>query len=657
MAARNSPHPSQHSLDSSPAVPPTVAYEGQGPVPGTPPSLSEPLVPGPEPPTLDDPRPPPEVVYDTCLRIGPYEVIDKLAEGGMGVVLKVRDTRLNRLVALKMVRGPLGCCGLGEVHRFHREAQVQARIQHRHILPIFDVGQHHGEQYFTMPLVTGDSLAKHQAEYTGQPGRVVPLLEKVARAVDYAHRHGIFHRDLKPSNILLDEEGEPLIADFGLAKLEDASCDLTAEHILGTPPYMAPEQTDPEQAHLIDARTDVWSLGVLLYELLTGQRPFSGANKTETFARVRKLEPTPPGRLKTDLDPGLERIILRCLEKERKWRYPSAAALADDLARWQRGEAIPVPPISQRLCRQVHRVPWAKVCAVTAILFLLALSSCLALRPYLNRGVAERPILPASLESDYADSIREQLRQGRAVTLIGANGNPQKYTLDTLGGVLKDSRRAAEERYQFYFASETSYRLELLPAGVLPPRYRISLELQYDLPIVPTKDADFGIVGIYLLRQRVTLSQNRLVDAYLTATIGRHETVIDEYKGRPELASVCYLLAHLHPLKNWPDGATELTWNTHYPVRPTAESRNLPRKWRTLVVEVRPSRVTVLLDGKTICQPTQQAILPLQMQPHDPLPITREEAPTAFPLDGGLGLYVHSARMFVRNLVIEPLEE
>ena len=651
MAALDAPNPSQPMPGSTPPVPPTAAYDGQGPIPGTHLSLSSFAAPGHEPPTLEDKHPRQELTYVVSQRIGPYEIVDKIDEGGMGVVFKVRDSRLQRFVALKMVRGGLAA-GLGDLLRFQREAQVQARIQHRHLLPVFDVGLHQGDQYFTMPLAAGGSLAKHLAEYTGQPTRIVPLMEKVARAVDHAHRHGIFHRDLKPSNILLDEEGEPLVADFGLAKIVDASCDLTGGRILGTPPYMAPEQTDPALGHLIDARTDVWSIGVLLYELLTGQRPFTGADNTEILARVRAVAPVPPRRLKADLDPGLEKIILRCLEKEQQWRYPTAAALADDLARWQQGEAIPVPPISQRVRRTARRVPWAKALVGTTILLLVVLCAWLAVRPQPSMGLPGQATTTVSVppEPDYWDSVRDQLRQGKSVQLIGEIENPKKFNPDDLGGLLQEMRRPGDERYHFYLYATTAYRMELLPPGYLPQCYRIRLDLHYDEP-------DHGVVGIYLLRHRVTLKDGRVADTYVTATIGRHDTVIPEFKGKPEVASVCYLMAHLHPIQNWPNGATEESWNTHYPVRPTEESRNKPRRWRNLVAEVRPSGVRIFLDGKLIGEPTHRAILPLKLKPHDPLPISREEVPDAFPIDGGLGLYVHAARMFVRNLVIEPLAE
>lgn len=664
MAANDKPLDSTPaSAPAAPVVPPTAAYPQGAVEPATKSSWGDSALLPAEPPTLDDDRSHQDSTFEVCQRIGPYEVLEELAKGGMGMVFKVRDTRLGRVVALKMVRGSL-VCGMSELLRFQREAKVQAQIRHQHILSVYDAGEHQGEQYFTMPLVPGGSLDKRMKEFAGQPKRVVPLLEKVVRAVAYAHEQGILHRDLKPSNILLDAEDEPLIADFGLAKLVDASFELTANQVLGTPPYMAPEQTDADLAHLVDVRTDVWSLGVVLYELLTGQRPFQGANKTETLARVRNVNPLPPRSIKPDLDADLEKIILRCLEKEQEYRYPSAAALADDLARWQQGAAIPAVPLSQRVRRTARRVPWTKVVVATSILLLACLCIGLALRPQ-PRAVVGLPTVPAPLqpvEPTYWEKLREQLQLGRTVQLFGEKENPRKIG-QSFGGILADIRREGDERYDFFFWSPSRYRLELIPPGFLPSRYRIRLELMQDLPDdAPPEMAQRGTLGIYALHHRLTLAGGRVADTYVTLTIGRHGTVERSHQD-PRLASVCYLWCHFLPLKNWPGGLTEAVWNANNPIPPGPEARHVLKKWRTMVLEVRPTEVRAYLDNVFLFKAAHKvALLPARLQPLNhqatrQAPFSWEDAPHAFAPSGGMGLYVDSACMFARNLVIEPLND
>jgi serine/threonine protein kinase len=270
---------------------------------------------------------------------GEYELISEIARGGMGVVYKARQTTLDRVVALKMIlAGRLAADD--DLVRFRTEAEAAAKLQHPNIVAVHDVGQVDGQHYFCMEFIDGQTLAQRLAKGS-LPGRAAArYVAQVARAIHYAHRQGVLHRDLKPSNILIDSADEPHVTDFGLAKR------LGGEHgqtrtgaVLGTPSYMAPEQASgkiKEQG----AWTDVYGLGAVLYELITGRPPFKAESPLETLMQVLESEPVPPRLLNRNIDHDLETICLKCLEKNPQRRYESGQALADDLQRYLSGETI-----------------------------------------------------------------------------------------------------------------------------------------------------------------------------------------------------------------------------------------------------------------------------------------------------------------------------
>src|SRR5205823_3409003 len=252
---------------------------------------------------------------------------------------RARQRSLNRTVALKVI-------GLGhwatEAHlkRFRREAEAAASLEHSGIVPIYEVGERDGSCYFSMKLVEGgqlDALVKREP----MPIRkAVELIAKVARVVHYAHEHGILHRDIKPGNILLDQKGEPHLTDFGLARLVESESTVTQTlDVLGTPSYMAPEQALGNNA-AVSSATDVYGLGAVLYQLLTGHPPFAGGTTYETIKLLEDTEPRPPRLLNPKIDRDLSTICLKCLEKDPKRRYSSALALAEDLERWLKHEPI-----------------------------------------------------------------------------------------------------------------------------------------------------------------------------------------------------------------------------------------------------------------------------------------------------------------------------
>jgi serine/threonine-protein kinase len=339
-----------------------------------------------------------------------YEVLESIGRGGMGIVLKVRQPSTGQTVALKMIRAGQAA-DADSVARFQREVHALGRVQPvKNIVPIYHVGQHQGEFFFVMPFLAGGNLSRRLKEFVRDPRLAAATAEKIARATHQLHCCQLLHRDIKPGNILLDADGEPFLSDFGLIKLLDEDDALThTQQRLGTPAYMAPEQTGLVPGGACP-QTDIWALGVMLYEMLTGTRPFASKqpdNSTLLWKIVNEA-PAAPRTLNPDLDPGLEAVILKCLEKDPADRFRSAAELADELGRWLRHEKLqtqPASPVQRRIRR--HRIAVGLI--VAALFVLVALSIAY---PFWRQETPEQRL----------ESLRRELADRGEVVLLGDKG-------------------------------------------------------------------------------------------------------------------------------------------------------------------------------------------------------------------------------------------
>jgi formylglycine-generating enzyme required for sulfatase activity len=286
-----------------------------------------------------------------------YEIVRELGRGGMGAVYQARQTKLNRPVALKMILAG-GHAGAADLARFQTEAEAIARLRHPNIVQVYEVGEHEGKPFFSLEFCPGGSLEKRLGGTPLPPKEAASLVETLARAMQAAHEQKVIHRDLKPANVLLAEDGTPKVTDFGLAKKLDEAGQTQSGAIVGTPSYMAPEQAGGKSGE-VGPLADVYALGAILYECLTGRPPFKGPTLMNTVLQVVSDEPVPPRQLQSKTPKDLETICLRCLQKEPHKRYPTAAALADDLRRFLEGRWIVARPVGriERVAKWARRNP------------------------------------------------------------------------------------------------------------------------------------------------------------------------------------------------------------------------------------------------------------------------------------------------------------
>jgi predicted Ser/Thr protein kinase len=558
--------------------------------------------------------------------------LEKVAQGGMGVVWKAYDPVLGRTVALKMIRNGV-LADNDEVVRFLREAQAAGQLRHPNIVPVYEVGEEAGQYYFTMPLVTGGSLREHLKRLWASPRAVVRLVEKVARAVQAAHDQGILHRDLKPGNVLLEQE-EPLVADFGLAKFLDQQSDLTRTgQSPGTPAYMAPEQVGGRPG-VITAKADVWALGVVLYEALTGQRPFQAGEREKLCENIRNTDPPRPRAWRADLDRDLETIVLKCLDKDPARRY-TAAGLAEDLARWQRGEPLLArpEPRARRLWRALRRHPVRTTVAAVALVVVLG-GALLA-------GLVD-PARPAR-------ALRSELAENNSVSLLDARGLPR-----TPRWAVGTGQMTAAADGTCHVETWTLSLLELTP----DPQHQRYL---YRAQVRHEKSDENGEVGIYFNHGRhaavngdlhcfCQLSFNDIQDVVRIFGPRARERGFPPPEGNQ---------ANLVPRLYVPTGAgfwgPRLSGLASPPFRAAGVEGG---GWHTLEVRVTPDSVQGTWDGRDMGllsgndRRKSLAELITTSKGHPELAVLRDG--TVFPARGGLGLYLMNGSASFQDVVIVP---
>jgi hypothetical protein len=547
-----------------------------------------------------------------------HELFEQLGVGGMGIVFRARDTVLDRQVALKMMRSG-SLASPQEVERFYREARAAARLHHPNIVPIHGIGLHAGLHSFTMDYLPGGSLADHLGKYQADPRAAVALVEKVARAVQSAHEQGIVHRDLKPSNVLLDEHGEPMISDFGLAKMIGGATDVTLTgQVVGTPAYMAPEQASG-QGSKVTARTDVWGLGVILYEMLVGKRPFLGASSVEMADKIRTTDPTPPRKIRRNLPRDLETIILTCLEKEPARRYASALELANDLRHWLNGEPIAAHPPGwfYRASRVVLRHPTLTVATVLVLTFTLL--AWLAFR---------QPTPPPTLTDP--------------IEFIGESGllHPHRWAVGD------GSHQVFEDQTLLVQAKPRTVSLFELLDHVPWERYRFTADVQH-------VDGQNGFIGLYVAHKSHETDQGD-EHWFLTLSFAERALFPPRKEGRKERSEAKFQVHRYRPpgRDRGLYSSTNLV-TSHEIYGPQAG------QWRKLSLEVRREHIRVfwLPDKEPFgsCILAQVLKQKVSLLANDLVPLPR--TPTLSPTTGGLGLFCNESAALFKNIRVEPLSE
>ncbi len=544
--------------------------------------------------------------------IGNYQILEEVARGGMGVVFKARHVTNGNIVALKTIRLDRDV-STEMAQRFAREVQAAQQLKHPHVVPIHDVGHDGHRAYFTMDLMAAGNLGRHRRRFQADPRAAAALLAKVARGVQHAHENGILHRDLKPGNILLDANDEPLIGDFGLARFLDTEMELTRTgQALGTPGYMAPEQALGQRKR-ISARTDIWSLGVILYELLTGQRPFLAEDEVELIEKIQHGQPPSPRSLQPALDSVLESIVLKCLEKDPSDRYASARDLAGDLECWFAGQPISIrkPSRIRRFRKSLRRHPWLSLAGV------LTLVAAAFVPVFLYWSDPDRPL----------HSLERKLAAGEAVELIGDKGRPAWHRVVS-GNMDPNERFKLDPDGFFSIDSYTSICLvELVPDPHLE-RYRFRAWVRQN------DNVEVGMVGLYFNHYQV-------VD-------GVHRSNFYNMLGvaEPEKSSLYFMHHHEEPTGQGGVHQAGIE-NALLPKGPAGFGT-----WRELSVEVTPESVSTFLNGALLAKLDGALMNKRTESLRKWLP--NRELPKYSPRRG-IGLYVFRGGASFKSAVVEPV--
>ncbi|MFO0845054.1 MAG: serine/threonine-protein kinase [Gemmataceae bacterium] len=386
-----------------------------------------------------------------------YEILGELGRGAMGVVYKALQVGLKRVVALKMILSG-GHASAAEVVRFRTEAEAVARLQHPYIVQVFEIGEHRGLPFFSLEFVDGGCLADRVLDDAMPLRQAAEVVLKLAEGMACAHENGIIHRDLKPANVLMTRDGDPKITDFGLAKkLEEDSGATRAGAIMGTPSYMAPEQAEG-RVDLVGPHSDIYALGAILYDLITGRPPFRGATLMETLTQVRANDPVPPARLHPKMPRDLETITLKCLLKEPKKRYHTARDLAEDLRRFLAGEPILARPVSslERAWKWCKRRPTAAaLVAVSALSLVLMAGGGVAYAQSEKRRAEEADRLrkEANAQRDRAEGHFRQAREA-VDQMLSRVGQEQLGYEPRMEQVRRDLLEKAASFYERFLEAE-----------------------------------------------------------------------------------------------------------------------------------------------------------------------------------------------------------
>ncbi|HYF51175.1 MAG TPA: protein kinase [Planctomycetota bacterium] len=348
-------------------------------------------------------------------KIGEYEILEEINRGGMGIVYKARDPQLRRQVAIKVLLAGEGATD-EDIKRFQREAQSTARLQHSNIVPIYAVGTHEGKPYFVMDFIEGKTAKQLKEEGRISPRLALGIIEGVAEALHHAHLNGVVHRDVKPGNILVDKFERAQLMDFGLARRVDEDLDITqAGTTMGTPSYMAPEQAEGKLDQ-VDAQSDLYSAGACLYELLTGQPPFDGPTIMAVLRKVVDDQPIPPRQINPKIHRDVETICMKCLEKEKAQRYANCKELADDIRRFNMGEAIAAKPLGliPALIRKARR---HREITIASTVVVLAIFAAIGYTVKQSRDAAQEQIRERNEKIETAVGAGRKLLKGAKSTL------------------------------------------------------------------------------------------------------------------------------------------------------------------------------------------------------------------------------------------------
>ncbi len=584
-------------------------------------------------------------------RFGGYELIARLGHGGMGMVWKARQVRLNRLVALKVIRFAVASDG-PERERFRLEGEAVARVKHPNIVEVYDADEFDGQPFLAMELLGGGTLARRMIDRPYTPREAAGLVRTLALAVQAAHEAGVVHRDLKPTNVLFAADDTPKVADFGLAKLLDAETGQTRTgDVLGTPAYMAPEQARGD-AGRIGPRTDVYGLGAILYELLHGKPPFRGADRKAVLKQVLHVRPEPATRKQGEPGQGLAAVCAKCLEKEPRDRYPSAAALAEDLDRWLDGR----PPEAKRpgpLLRAGRFVRRRKfLCTSLAACGLGAAA-----------GLTGWWFLQPDPDAEIKE-IEKRLARGEAVELLGKGPTSRPAWSRVVMGKPETDRSSID----------TAFRLQgITPAALLElvrdpqmDRYVFRAEVRHE--------AGQGFVGLYFGRREYATPGG---PAHVFVQLGFNDIYSEKKQAEDLTRDIPQLRDHpdarihvpkanrliLQALLDCPEpnqaGVLEITLQREEVVEPHGPQDT---RFRLVVVKITPDTIRVFLDG--LEQPALLApTAAMGRQLGASLGNARTRAKVPFPKDvlvaftprGGLGLWLSESAASFQNVRVEPL--